>query len=48
MSLTDRPAPRPAAYVAPAPDRVRRVADALLDAALEPIVDMVVTADGDA
>ena len=48
MSLTDRPAPRPAAYVAPDPDRVRRVADALLDAALEPIVDMVVTADGDA
>ena len=48
MSLTDRTAPRPAAYVAPDPDRVGRVADALLDAALEPIVDMVVTADGDA
>ena len=48
MSLTDRTAPRPAAYEAPDPDRVRRVADALLDSSLEPIVDMVVTADGDA
>ncbi len=48
MTLTDRTAPRPAAYVAPDPDRVRQVADALLDAALEPIVDMVVTAEDDA
>ena len=51
MSLTgptDRTAPRPATYRPPDPDRVRRVADALLDSALEPIVDMVVTADGDA
>ena len=47
MSLTDRTAPRPAAYEAPDPERVRRVADALLDRSLEPIVDMVVTADGD-
>ena len=48
MTLTDRTAPRPAAYAAPDPERVGRVAGALLDAALEPIVDMVVTADGDA
>ena len=48
MTLTDRTAPRPAAYAAPDPDRVGRVAGALLDAALEPIVDMVVTADDDA
>jgi phosphonoacetate hydrolase len=40
-------APRPTGYAAPDPERVRRVADALLDPALEPIVDMVVgTTDG--
>jgi len=41
------PAPRPPGYRAPDPDRVRRVADALLDVALEPIVDMVLTTDGE-
>jgi hypothetical protein len=47
MSPSDRTAPRPAAApTAPDPDRVRRLADALLDSALEPIVDMVITADG--
>ena len=50
MAGNDQPttavaAPRPAAYQAPDPDRVRRVADALLDTALEPIVDMVATTD---
>jgi hypothetical protein len=39
------PAPRPAGYRGPDPERLRRVADALLDVALEPIVDMVVTTD---
>jgi phosphonoacetate hydrolase len=39
------PAPRPPGYQGPDPDRLRQVADALLDAALEPIVDMVVTTD---
>jgi len=47
MTVTDPAAPRPAGYAAPDPDRVRQVADALLDVALEPIVDMVVTTDGD-
>jgi len=42
-----RVAARPERYAAPDPDRVRRVADSLLDSALEPIVDMVVTTDGD-
>jgi phosphonoacetate hydrolase len=37
--------PRPSGYRAPDPDRVRQVADALLDPALETIVDMVVTTD---
>ncbi|HET6948938.1 MAG TPA: alkaline phosphatase family protein [Acidimicrobiales bacterium] len=36
-------APRPPGYLAPDPERVRRAADALLDPALEPIVDLVVT-----
>ncbi len=38
-------ASRPAGYAAPDPARVQRAADALLDPALEPIVDMVVTTD---
>jgi phosphonoacetate hydrolase len=38
-------APRPSGYQVPDPGRVRRAADALLDAALEPIVDLVVTTD---
>ncbi|MBN2624477.1 MAG: alkaline phosphatase family protein [Acidimicrobiales bacterium] len=52
MALADRDrtstaeaAPRPVGYRAPDPDRVRRTADALLDVALEPIVDLVVTTD---
>ena len=48
MSLADPTAPRPAGYLVPDPHRVRRVADALLDSAFEPIVDMVVLTDGDA
>jgi phosphonoacetate hydrolase len=40
-------APRPAGYLAPDAERVRRTADALLDPALEPIVDLVVTTDDD-
>ncbi|HEX6568672.1 MAG TPA: alkaline phosphatase family protein [Acidimicrobiales bacterium] len=38
-------APRPPGYRPPDPDRVRRVADALLDPVLEPIVDIVLTTD---
>jgi len=48
MAMTDpHVAPRPPGYRAPDGERVGTVVDALLDAALEPIVDMVATADDD-
>jgi hypothetical protein len=40
--------PRPPDYRAPDPARVRQAADALLDSALEPIVELVVSTDDDA